>query len=156
MSAREIDYWDLRVGIEEAIQAHEDLAGLRVVKEPHASPSPEELPAALVFMTERSTPEERQRLAAGTRADHRIVFSVWVLTYSLDAMEAAVRQRDRIMAKVEVALLRDRRLGGRLLKDLTLEAGDILHAQEEESEARVAFSTSIETRVVVHDYTSTA
>lgn len=139
----EIDYWAIREGIKEAIQSYPGLEHLFVDLEPSGDPSMEQTPAVLVFMASRSTPPAIQRIAAGKQTSHRLVFSLWVLHYSPDGLDAAVHARDAVLAKVEVALMRDRHLNGRLPSGLTLEAGETQTGKD------AAFAAAAETLVMM-------
>lgn len=140
------DYWGIREGIVEAIRSHPDLATMRAVYDPADMPAPEELPAVLVMMTERSSPMDAQRITAGQKTWHRCVFSVWVLHYDVASMADAVRRRDAVLDKVEAALMRDRGLKGRLERSLTIEAGEVMVGS---SAKGTGFAAAIETLVVV-------
>lgn len=139
----EISYQAIREGIREAIRSYPGLENLTVLLEPSSEPSMEQMPAVLVFMAQRSTPPPLQRIAGGKQTSHRLVFSLWVLHYSPDGLDAAVLGRDAVLAKVEVALMRDRHLGGRLPNGLMLEAGEMQTGKD------AAFAAAAETLVMM-------
>lgn len=146
-----VDYWGIREGIGRAIRSYPGLENLTVLQEPANEPSPEQLPAVLIYLDERDTPEENQRLTAGKTTHHRLVFSLWVLGYSAAGLDVAARSREDTMARVEVALMRDRSLGGLLTKSLTIKAGET-----QVGAGKSAFVAAMETRVIVEVTTSVA
>lgn len=139
-----VDYWGLRLAIAAAIRDDPDLAALPVFPERGSVPSPEELPCCLIYMGERSTSAGEQRIAAGLLLIHRVVFSVWVIHYSPQSLEDAVRLRDGLLGKVELALMRSTNLGGAVSQSVELEGGDV----EWGSNGKSFFSSAIETRVI--------
>jgi hypothetical protein len=148
-----IDYWAMREGIKAAIESYPPLDVLRghVFLEFSGEPSPEILPCVMVFMTGRETIPTEQRIGAGMRTDHRLVFSVWVLAYSPESMAVAVKDRDALLAKVELALMVDRTLGGLLKRSLVLSAGMVENGQDSK---KGVFATAIETQVQCDVFTT--
>ena len=139
-----IDYWGLRLRISAAIRNREGLQNLPVFLELGRVPAPEEMPCVLLYMTGRTTPQEIQRIASGRRTDHRLIFSAWVLHYSLSSLEDATRGRDVLLAEVEMALMADRTLQG-ACRGLWLEGGDVQWGQDPKQQL---FSTAVETMIV--------
>jgi hypothetical protein len=145
-----VDYWAIREGISLAIRTYPTLDQLPVHIELAGDVAPEECPCVVLFMTGRTTPSELQRISAGKRTDHRLMFSVWVLDYSLSSLAEATRRRDAVLAKVELALMVDRTLGG-LVKGLYLEGGHVDFGKDPKS---TLFATAIETVVTVDVFAS--
>lgn len=143
--SREIDYWAIREAVVTAIHAHEDLADLPVLLEQAGEPAPEMLPVVLVYLDSRSSPQGIQRIAAGTRTDMRIILSLWLFHYSLNGMAEAIRLRDAVLSKLEIALMRDRTLGGLMPHGSWIEGGDIMTGRDAEGRA---FVSGVETRLV--------
>lgn len=139
-----IDYWGLRERIRTAINSRAGLETLPVFLERGNEPSPEQMPCVLLYMTGRTTPQERQRQSAGRRTDHRLIFSAWVLHYSLDGLEDATRRRDAVLAEVELALMADRTLQGGC-SGLQLEGGEVQWGKNAKTQI---FATAIETMIV--------
>ena len=144
MSAQPVDYWGIREAIRAAIRAHPELGTMPVHLERTSIPSLDELPCVLVFLTNRETIPERQRIGAGRSVNHRLTFSVWVIAASLEGQTAAARLRDEKMALVEVALLADRSLGG-AVSGTELSGGEV---QWSDDPKLASFSTAIETLVI--------
>lgn len=142
-----IDYWDLRLRIKTAINARAGLETLAVFLEMARTPAPEEMPCVLLYMTGRTSPQEIQRIASGRRTDHRLIFSAWVLHYSLDGLEDATRRRDAVLAEVEMALMADRTLQG-ATRGLWLEGGDVQWGPIDPKVSQPIFATAIETMIV--------
>jgi hypothetical protein len=149
-AAHPIDYWAIREAIRRAIRTYPELGQIEVHLEPSGDVPPERCPCVLLFMTGRSTPDELQRISAGKRTDHRLVFSAWVIDYSLDTLEAATRRRDAVLTKVELALMVDRTLGG-LVRGLYLEGGLVEFGKDPKSPL---FATAIETLITCDVYAS--
>lgn len=148
MAEKLIDYAGIRDAIAATLRTVE---GLTVEVEWHGEMPLERLPCALVYMTRRLAPERDQRLSAGQITYFQIIFPVWVMHYSLSSAKEACDLRDRVLAKVEVALMRNRSLGG-LVRGSWIEPGEVLSGHDPKKNA---FSAAIETRVVVPDYTAT-
>lgn len=150
LAAHPIDYWAIREGLKLAIRTYPELGQIEVHLEPSGDIPPERCPAVLLFMTGRTSPDTIQRISAGRRTDHRLVFSAWVIDYSLESLETATRRRDAVLAKVELALMVDRTLGG-LVKGLYLEGGLVEFGKDPKSPL---FATAIETVITCDVYAS--
>lgn len=148
--AHPIDYWGIREAIGKAINAWPGLERLPILLEESAEVPPEALPCVMIYLTERVSPDDIQRLAAGRRTDFRITFSVWVIDYSLDSLREATKRRDTLLAQVELALMKDRKLGG-AVNGLSLFGGVVQFGRDEKS---AAFATGIETLVRCDVYAS--
>lgn len=140
-----IDYGAIRDGIAQAIRSHPELNALTVFHEPGRLPAPEQCPCALVFLVGRANPPELQRMDGGRGLAFRLTFSVWVLHYSLESLEDAMRKRDEVLAKAEMALMADRTLGGAARRSVYFEGGDV---EWNRDPAAQAFVSAIETRLV--------
>lgn len=141
-----IDYWAIRDGISLAIRKAPELGDLKVLHELGRLPAPEEVPCVLVYLAGRTVPPDIQRISGGRSLHYRLTFSTWVLHYSLDSLEEAVRRRDRILAKVELALMADRTLGGLVPnRAFWFEGGDV---EWNRDPVRQAFVSAIESRLV--------
>ncbi len=116
----------------------------------HGEPNPDMLPCALVYLHDRRIPVRKQTISAGMRTDLEIVFSVWVLHYSLNSMDEAVRLRNDLLARVDAALMSDRTLGNRA-RGVWLEAGNMVSGANEQG---AAFSAGAETRLVADTSTT--
>jgi hypothetical protein len=145
MTARPIDYWAIRGGISAAIRSYPELEAITVLPELGRLPAPEECPCVLVYLESRENPPERQRISAGLELGFRITFSIWVLHYSLDSLEDAVRKRDAVLSKVELALMADRKLGGAVRGLASFDGGDVTWSRPPNGQA---FTSAIETRIV--------
>lgn len=139
-----VDYWGIRQAISLAIRNSPELAALPVHLERTDTPSLEQLPCVLVFMTDRQSIEQRQRIGAGLLLDHRLTFAVWVLAGSLVSLADAVERRDRILAQVELALMGDRSLGG-AVSGTELSGGEVIWNGDPNL---ASFTTAIETLVL--------
>jgi hypothetical protein len=71
------------------------------------------LPHIGVYEGSRS-PTTGQSIAAGTRTRYTLRWEVWVTTFSSHSFEDAASRRDELLGHVEVALMKNRDLGGAL------------------------------------------
>ena len=105
-------YYAVEKAIKDAINADEDLSEVRVFIEQDIVHAAESAPCVLIFISRRDAPANEQRLSAGRRTDW--ILSVHLICYGwhLDDTERAAELRDSLMEHVELALMRDRLLGG--------------------------------------------
>lgn len=67
-----------------------------------------------------------QTLAAGTRRRYQLNWEVWITTVSGNGFADAVSQRDDLLGYVEIALMKNRTLGGKLADaSLMIHGGDL-------------------------------
>lgn len=104
----------------------------------------ERLPSVVLYFDRREAPEEIQGLYAGQQTRYLLYFSVWAWHGSLESIEQAARFRNDLLSKLELALMRDRTLGGAVDK-LWYEGGTMLSAERDEGD----FVMGAETIVVV-------
>lgn len=72
----------------------------------------ERTPYVGIYLTGRDAPADDQRLRAGQTTTMRLRYTLLVVTYAADGVESAIRARNDLIGKVEVALMTDRTLGG--------------------------------------------
>ena len=121
-----VDYYDLMVTMRDLLDADDSLDGVIFAIEEDFPLGPDSTPWVGISITEREMPEDRQRLAAGTRMVVVVTFSIWCWSYDLESKAAAIRNRDDLLGKVEVAMMKP---NVRTLKDkvdfLTIEGGSL-------------------------------
>lgn len=107
-----LDYWLIKEAIKARLEADPLTNHMSVVIHSLVQPIPELMPWVGIFMTNRVAPPREQKLAMGTTTDMTMGLTLVVAEYSLESLEEAVRRRDNAVGAVEVALIRNRTLGG--------------------------------------------
>lgn len=118
-----ISYFAIEEALRDAIVSDPDLETVRGFIEEDLIFSPESAPAVYIYLESRAAFEEDQRLSAGRRTDYTISLTVWCVEWHQDSVSEAARSRDSLIAKVELAIMRDRTLGG-LVDSLWLDGGE--------------------------------
>lgn len=128
------DYYGIREEIRNVLLADADLTaiGLTVEIESEIDFGAEDVPIAFIYLESRTAPDGAQRLAAGTRTDFRLQFSIWCGHFSLESLEKAAEFRDDLIGKVEVALMKNRTLNNKV-RTLWLTGGEFFLARDQES-----------------------
>ena len=85
------------------------------------------MPLVAIYYDRRDAFDADQSLSAGQRTRYQIRFVLWCWHSSYDSLADAAALRNELLAKVEVALMRDRTLGG-LINKLWLEGGEFMSA----------------------------
>lgn len=118
-----LDYY----AIEEAIKCviEDALPDVRVEIETEVGVAPDQEGAVYIYLDRRDAPASEQRLAAGTRTDFLVRFSIWCLDADFESVAAASRRRDELTGRVEVALMADRSLKN-TVPSSWLEGGEFL------------------------------
>jgi hypothetical protein len=118
-------YFAVEKAIRDVIAADPELSGVRVFIEADLVFAAESAPAVYIYATGREAPANEQRLMAGRRTDFLLNISLWCVAWSLDSTERAAMQRDSLIERVELALMRDRSLGG-VADTLWLDGGEFI------------------------------
>jgi len=126
------DYWAIREGIKEVLEADTSLAGATFLIEAEVLFSPERCPYGIVYLNRRTAQPGEQRISAGTRIDFTSHFSIWCAHYSFESLPKAVELRDDFIGTVEVALMKNRTLNG-TVRDSWLDGGDFFDTADEKS-----------------------
>jgi hypothetical protein len=106
-----IDYYGLEQAIKTRLEAYAPLAGVRVlIEEPMQSALADTGNIVCVYLESR-VPHGSQFLANGEQTRFLIRFSIWVASFHMEGMAAALEARDDLIGKVELALMADRTLG---------------------------------------------
>ena len=121
-----INYTAISRAIRDAIANDPDVRQLEPQVEVHA-PVPVDATGRFVGVYEgRRDASALQDLAAGTRTRYVVQWEVQVHCFSAESYEDAAVQRDELLGLVEVALMRNRNLGGALAdSSLMLRGGDL-------------------------------
>lgn len=104
-------YFAVEKAIKDAILSDSDLSEVKVFIEQDIVHAAESAPCVLIFANSREAPAGEQRLAAGRRTDWIVSISIICYGWALET-EPAAEIRDSLMERVELALMRDRTLGG--------------------------------------------
>lgn len=81
-------------------------------------------PWVAIYLEKRETPSA-QPVVAGTQTRIRLRFSIWCWCWSIESTEVAAKLRDDLLGKVEVGLMKNRKIGGKVLHSF-LEGGEML------------------------------
>lgn len=123
-----IDYADIQSEIKTVLTGDATLAGVTVEIERDMLTSPEQCPYVAIFLERRQI--FRRPIAAGTRMDYKIYFVLWCYEYQMESIEAASERRDDLIGKVEVALMKNTTLNGKVTTlTLTDDAGEFESAK---------------------------
>lgn len=130
-----IDYHGIGVEIKNALVNDATLAAMTPVpqiNDPGRFPTfdPQGNPNAVyIYLETRSAPENMQRLRAGQSTDMLIRFSIWSFSFHFDELPTAEQNRDLLCSNVELALMANRGLGGKV-KTSWLEGGKFYGGDE--------------------------
>ena len=125
-----LDYYAIEEGIKTTLEADSALDGVKIHIEEESLFSNDECPAIFIYIESRDAPIDMQRLAAGTRTDFQMRFSLWCVEFHLESIPKAAELRDDLLGNAEVALMKDRVLGGTVVK-AWLEGGRFLSGEVE-------------------------
>lgn len=123
-----IDYYDIANEIAGILSADSELSGVTVAVE-----SDHELGVGLfvgVYIDRRESPPDEQQISAGTRERYILYVTLLCRAYSLDSISDAIRRRDDLVGKVEIALMGNRTLNGKV-GGLWLEGGALPSGKDE-------------------------
>lgn len=119
-----IDYWGIRQEIRDILKDDADLSGVNVSIEDENYFAAERSPWVGVYLERRDAPIGIQRISAGQQTTYELRFILWCWVYSLEGVPDAIRRRDDVLARVEVALMRQRTLRGKV-DHIRLEGGEM-------------------------------
>lgn len=119
-----VDYYALQEAVQQTIRDDEDVHAPVLIEEELLF---RETDTVVVYLESRTAPEGRQTISGGQRTRFLIRFSIWAFAYSLEGIRAASEQRDDLMGRVEIALMRDRQLKNLAITSW-LEGGDFQSA----------------------------
>lgn len=108
-------------------------------------------PVVMVYLDRRDAPDEAQTLSGGQRTRYEVSVSVWCFGVSYDSMREAAQNRDKLLADVEVILMKDRTLDGSV-ESSWFTGGEFLSA---ESPGTTGFVSGAEISVVAFVVAST-
>jgi len=149
-----IDYHDIETGIKAVLEADAALTGVTVEVEREFPFGGADVPPWVgIYLESRAAPEDMQSLSAGTRTRYLLRFSLWCMRFSIESVEKAMELRDDLLGDVEIVLMKDRTLGGKVSVSW-LEGGDMASAQLP-SDMGAGFLAGAEI-VMVADVTGTA
>src|SRR3990172_2339488 len=121
-----INYSALLKGIEQVLQNDGDIVAFQadvLVKKP--VPTTLTGPVVNIF-EDRRDPTPSQDISAGTRKRYTIRWAIWVTCFSADSYADAAEQRDELLGKVEIALMKNRTLAGVLPNSsLDIQGGEL-------------------------------
>jgi hypothetical protein len=118
-----IDYAAIQSEIKTVLNADPSLAGVTVELERDSLTSPEQCPWVGIYLERRQV--FRRPIAAGTRMDYKVFFILWCYEHSMDTIAIAAQLRDDLLGKVEVALMKNTTLNGRVvIMTLSDDAGE--------------------------------
>ena len=122
-----VNYFALEEAIQTILRADPTLSGVSVEIEREIEFIDNAQSAVIIYLDGREAPEDMQRLAAGTRTDFHVMFTLWCMEFHLDSIAQAAKLRDDLIGKVEVALMKERTLNGNV-QGSWLEGGEFLTA----------------------------
>ncbi len=108
-----IDYFDLENEIKAVLDADADLLALDVTVFVERQMTFRQGPEIGIYLAGREAVEERQNIAAGTEARFVLEFAIWCWEFGLE-VPAAYKKLYTLLGLVEVALMRNRSLNGKV------------------------------------------
>ena len=69
-----------------------------------------------IYLERRDMPDNMQSLSAGKAERSLLRFSIWCYGSTLEGSRASMSRRDQLLGEVEIALMKDRTLGGTVIK----------------------------------------
>lgn len=130
-----IDYYAIETEIKTILDADATLTGTLITVEDELLFGAERTPWVGVFLERRDAGD--QSLSSGQRTRYNLRFSIWCWEYSLESISKAIQLRDDLLGKVEVALMGNRTLNGKVSTSW-LEGGDLPSARVPESNGFVS------------------
>lgn len=145
-----VDYWGIAQAIQRVLQEETALQGVQVTIEDEGLFGAEATPWVGIYIEGRTAPPDMQVLAAGRRTRMLVRFALWCWYMALET-EAAMRGRDDLVGKVEIALMRDRTFEG-AVATAWLEGGELPSARLQQgsgfvSGAEIALICDVTARV---------
>ena len=119
-----VDYFNIEEAIKTILDADADLAGVSVLVE-------EELTVQRgnvigIYLDDRDAADADQSLSAGTRTRFNVRFTIWCWHFGVGRdRRVPMEQRDDLVGKVEIALMKERTLNGTVTTSW-LEGGEFL------------------------------
>ena len=101
-----VDYYGLLETMRELLDGDPSLGGVHFAIEEEMPAGPDEVPWVGISITGREAPGDIQRIAAGQRTRFVVTFSLWCWAYDIESKAAAIRNRDDLLGRVEIALMR--------------------------------------------------
>lgn len=104
-----VDYYNIEDQIRSVLAADSDLSGVTILVEEEISAQRGNVVA--IYLDDRSAPDSLQGLSAGQRTRFLIRFTIWCFHFGISRDRRAVmEQRDDLVGKVEIALMKNRNL----------------------------------------------
>jgi hypothetical protein len=86
-------------------------------------------PWVCIYTTRRDAPVDDQRIAAGRKLVYNVTLALWCWQYALESAARAIELRNDLVGAVEIALMRDRTLGG-TVDFIVLSGGDFVTVKD--------------------------
>lgn len=122
-----IDYNLLATRVQAALKADPALSEAQVTIEDDINLDTG--PWVAIYLTRRDAPAADQRIAAGRKLVYNVTLALWCWQYALESAARAIELRNDLLGKVEIALLKDRTLGG-AAEFVTLEGGEMVTVKD--------------------------
>lgn len=143
-----IDYYGLEVKVKELLDREFEGQAVTVSIEDELNLI--EGPAVIIYLDARTTPIDRQSIAAGRRLRMTVELTLLCIDRSFESIADACRHRDDLIGRVEIALMKYRDLEG-LVTQTWFEGGRFSNAYDDKSSG---FASAGEVRLML-DVTAT-
>ena len=126
-----IDYAGIRDGLKTILNADALTAASRVYveEEPQFGMADAGGGVIAVFSDGRTPDPAGQPLANGKRTNYHVNHTLWVAMFNMESFKAAADARDALLANVELVLMKDRTIGGKVAASW-LEGGQMFSARD--------------------------
>lgn len=124
-----VDYAGIRSQLKSILEGDATMAGVRIFveEEPQFGLMDSEK-VIVVFTDSRTAAPADQPLAAGKRTRWHLRTTLWTLCFSADSYRAACDGRDTVLANLELVLMNNRTIGGKVAASW-LEGGAFVSAR---------------------------
>lgn len=124
----ESNYDEIADAVGEQLKQWPGLAGVRVeVEQDPVLGLPDDGGRALVVESLRRRPSQGQSMAAGKRLRSRFSVVISAVGFDMASFRDAARKRDGLIGQVELCIMADRSIGGRV-SNLEIEGGEFYRA----------------------------
>lgn len=104
-----VDYFAIEEAMAKQLRDDDTLFGVTILVEEELKMGKED--SVIIYLDRREAPADLQTISAGQRTRFNLNFTVNCFTFHLDK-QVAMENRDDLIGKVEVALMKDHTFGG--------------------------------------------
>ena len=137
-----IDYAGIRSQLKTLLEADARLAGVRVYVEEEPQIGLSDVQKAIAVFTDTRVAVADQSMSAGKRTRYNLRTSLWTVFFDMTSYSAACDGRDGVLAQLELVLMDNRTLGGKVTASW-LEGGELFSARSPQGNTFVAAAETV-------------